>query len=264
MYLFGNKRIEYIHQTLIPYQCAFELIHPLQFSLTFRMILSALGCCHWFWKVLDVREIWLCRLHGLNFGDCCFDSLQLWNAFGKGCSLPHGSLKRDTVRNVSHREESVLALYMIVFVSFSVKAVARNWVCLHCNLPVTGDLTSFIVNFDSPKTRPALAKPSRQRMIWPAPRCLWAIWASRSSWAAFSLGQVVLKLKVQHSLSIPHLTYLFPQLPKLVPSWGLARAAWGGKMYSWVCCHLLSVHCIQWSVILLFTAWPQAWLGAKI
>lgn len=80
--------------------------------------------------MLDVHEIWFCRLRGLNFGEFCFNLLQLSNAFGKGRSLPHVGLKPDVIRNVSHQEESVLALYMIVFVSsFSVKAVAGNW-CL--------------------------------------------------------------------------------------------------------------------------------------
>jgi len=77
--------------------------------------------------VLGVHKIWFCRLRGLNFGDLCFNLLQLSNAFGKGSGLPPVGLKPDVIRNVSHQEESVLALYMIVFASsFSVKAVAGN------------------------------------------------------------------------------------------------------------------------------------------
>lgn len=78
----------------------------------------------------DVREIWFCRLCGLNFGDFCFNLQQPSNAFGKGSSLPHVGLKPDVIRNVSHQEKSVPALYVTVFVSsFSMKAVAGNW-CL--------------------------------------------------------------------------------------------------------------------------------------
>lgn len=66
----------------------------------------------------------------MNFGDFCLNLLQLSNAFGKEGSLPHVGLKPDVIRNVSHQEESVLAVYVTVFVSsFSVKAVAGNW-CL--------------------------------------------------------------------------------------------------------------------------------------
>lgn len=78
--------------------------------------------------MLDVHKIWFRILRGLNFGGFCFCLLQLSNAFGKGSSLPHVGLKPDVIRNVSHQDESVLALLMIVFVSsFSVKAVAGNW-----------------------------------------------------------------------------------------------------------------------------------------
>lgn len=56
--------------------------------------------------------------------------MQLSNTLGKEGSLPHVGLKPDVIRNVSHQDKSILALYMSVFVaSFSVKAVARNW-CL--------------------------------------------------------------------------------------------------------------------------------------
>lgn len=56
--------------------------------------------------------------------------------------LPHVGLKPDVIRNVSHQDESVLALLMIVFVSsFSVKAVAGNW--LLSLLQSVGDWESY-------------------------------------------------------------------------------------------------------------------------
>lgn len=118
--------------------------------------------------------------------------------------LPHVGLKPDVIRNVSHQDESVLALLMIVFVSsFSVKAVAGNW--LLSLLQSVGDWESYkhFGEFWLTKDRISFSQ---------------VILADDDLTCLFSPELVMLKLKVQHSLSIFHMTYIFPMLSKLVSS----------------------------------------------